>query len=130
MLATAAMIRRIRIHLIIWISGSSGGLSLTLDRRPGSANLPRDVPDLARQHRPESTGCYVVPFDGFEKLGARLLDGLIGKLESAPMAAGGKSGVGKDHGADRLIRVLVLPLHEPARLIGADRQNGEAEAAM
>ena len=34
------------------------------------------------------------------------------------------------HAAHRLVGVLVLTLHEPARLVGADRQDGEAKAAM
>ena len=46
------------------------------------------------------------------------------------MTTGREGRLAELHGFDRLFRILMLRLHEPARLIGADRQDCQAEAAV
>ena len=60
----------------------------------------------------------------------RRFDGLVGELEGAEMVADGIGRVAEPHAGDGFLGVLVLALHEPARLVGADRQHGEAEGAV
>ena len=60
----------------------------------------------------------------------RFLDRLVGQVKRPPVAAGSIRGAGQHHAVRRLFRVLVLRLHEPARLVGADRQDRQAQAAM
>src|SRR5262245_47827928 len=116
-LATAVIMRRMRINLIILglrraflpkhVASKKGSRDVlwvlvflhgvvpkpvhTFGRR-ALAEMPgrklcsgrrnrRHVPDFARQHRPESLDGHSVPLEGFEKLGTRLLDRLIGELE-------------------------------------------------
>src|SRR5690606_18015513 len=95
-----------------------------------SGRRRRDLEDLAGAHRAEAVaGETAVVEGGIERLD-RLLDAFVGELERAPVMAGHMGGVAGEHAFHRLLRVLVLPLHEPARLIGAERKIGEAETAV
>jgi hypothetical protein len=59
----------------------------------------------------------------------RLVERLVGELERAPVDAERRARAQVAVREHRLVRVHVLELHEPARLVGADRQQGEVEAA-
>ena len=57
-------------------------------------------------------------------------DAFVGELEGAPVMAERLLGAQEAHHFDRLLRVHVVVAHEPARLIGADRQQSEAEGPV
>ena len=60
----------------------------------------------------------------------RLLDRLVGEAERAPVMAerlGRAAQLQRLHG---LVRVHVVVAHEPARLVGADRQQRQRELGM
>ncbi len=101
-----------------------------LRKCPSQLAIRRHVPDLAGQHGAEAFARDACRVERGKKPVARLVDRLVGELERAPVVAGGKGGIAELHAFHRFVRVLVLRLHEPARLVGADRQDGEAEAAM
>ena len=135
-LATAAIMRRIRIHLIIKRRSARiicVGITrkfFALFRQPACGQEMRHVPDLAWQH-----GAEGFPRDAFGvqrgiKPVAGFTDRFVGEVERAPVAAGGKGGIAEQHAFDSLFRVLMLRLHEPARLVSTDRQYGEAERAV
>src|SRR5690606_28300245 len=91
---------------------------------------PRHLENLARSHRPEALAWQAPRIErGVQRLDG-LLDALVGQLEGAPVMTGHMRGIAEQHALDRLVRVLVLRLHEPLWLIGAERQVGEAEAAV
>ena len=56
------------------------------------------------------------------ELAHRVVDALVGELEAAEMCRDAEPGAEIQMGANGLVRVHVLLLHEPARLVGADRQ--------
>lgn len=60
----------------------------------------------------------------------RIVDALIGQLEGAEVMADAELGTAQVKAFDRFLRVLMLGLHEPARLIGADRKDGETDVAV
>ncbi len=57
----------------------------------------------------------------------RRIDRFVGELERAVMVSERELGAAIDERLHRLGRVHVLIAHEPARLVGADRQDGELE---
>ncbi len=60
----------------------------------------------------------------------RIVDAFIGQLEGAEMVADAEGCTAQAEAFDRLFRVLMLRLHEPARLIGADRHDGDADVTV
>ena len=78
----------------------------------------------------ESLGRNVSSLQGVGQRDERRIDRFVGELEGAVMVGERQLGAAVDKRPDRLGRVHVLVLHEPTRLIGADRQDGEPERPM
>src|SRR5580704_10846462 len=97
-----------------WFCSSSAGSQLKLHH-------------LAGLQGAEALGRNARSLQGFGKRGERRIDRFVGKLERAVMVRERLIGAAIDKGLHRLRRIHVLVAHEPARLIGADRQNGELE---
>src|SRR5215207_4306462 len=66
----------------------------------------------------------------FGKRLQRRVERLFGELERAVVMAEREFGAAVEQGADGLLWVHVLVLHEPARLVGADRQDHQPERPM
>src|SRR6202161_1406717 len=95
-----------------WFCSSSADSQLKLHHLAG----PQGAGALGR-----NTGSL----QGLGKREKRRLDRFIGELERAVMVRERKLGAAIARGLHRLRRIHVLLAHEPARLIGADRQDGE-----
>ncbi len=87
-------------------------------------------PDLPRPHGNEAlmrdaqvsqSGCKILWW---------LIDALVCEPKSSPMKPKGGSGFENTERANRFFGVHVLGSHEPAGLIGADRQEGDIQTAM
>ena len=91
---------------------------------------PRKAAGLAdRHHRERVVGEPALA--SCDREGARrLVERFVGEREGAPVDADRASGGEVEMDLHRLGRVDVLLLHEPARLVGADRQQRQVEAAV
>src|SRR3954462_12901102 len=95
------------------------------------SHCPRlDLPELPRLEQPELVRLYPgIDARRFQRLDRRV-DRLVSQLECAVVMAERElrtTHLKRLHG---LGRIHVHVAHEPARLIGADRQYGEAEGAV
>src|SRR5262245_59125161 len=112
-------------------TGRSVGAGLTV--RP--ARWSRPQPSAYRPYFAGAQGLEALAGDGAVRkrggeVGRRLLDGLVGETERAPVVAERTACPAQLQRFDRLLRVHVVVAHEPARLVGADRQEGRGEARM
>src|SRR2546426_12576811 len=89
-----------------------------------------ELPHLPGLERAEALGGDAAVVERGGERRARRVDRLIGELERAVMVRERELGAAFDERLHRLLRVHVLVAHEPARLVGADRQDGEAERAV
>src|SRR5438132_5690589 len=64
------------------------------------------------------------------KRGYRRVDSFVGELEGAVMMREGLDRAAIGQRLYGVVRVHMLVLHEPARLVGADRQDRRAQRAM
>jgi len=90
----------------------------------------RDCPSLSGVERAEYVLCNLVRFQGFGQGVKRCVAFLIRELEGAPMVSDRVFRAREEEALGGLIRVLVLVLHEPARGIGADGQDGGTQGAV
>ena len=102
-------------------------------RRSGAASLAapsRQPPRLAdRQHAENASSAHALRGALFGELARRLVERFVGQLEGAPVHADRALRAEVEVDAHRLGRIDVLLLHEPARLVGADRNQRDVEAA-
>jgi hypothetical protein len=67
--------------------------------------------------------------DAFRELARRQVGRLVGEIERAPVHREHRCRAEIEIGLHRLARIHVLPAHEPARLVGADRQQRHVDRA-
>src|SRR5580692_10834708 len=95
-----------------------------------SADSKLKLHHLAGPQGAEALGRNARSLQGFGKRGERRIDRFVGELERAVMVRERQLGAAIDKGLHRLHRIHVLVAHKPARLVGADRQDGELERPM
>ncbi len=102
---------------------------LTTSAAAGLA-APRNLPRFADGQREERVVAQAQGRALACQLARRLVQGLVGQLEGAPVHA--ERTLGAQVGVDlqRLLDIDVLLLHEPARLVGADGDQRDVEAAV
>ena len=98
------------------------------DEHLRSAEGVRRFPGLSRPQRPEPLGCNPGGVQRRREVLRRLVDRFVGELERAPMVAERLLGADELKTLHRIVRVHVLRLHEPARLVGADGQDARGAA--
>src|SRR5215207_5946453 len=86
-------------------------------------------PCLAGPQRPESIAWNLGRLQSDGQLLRRLVNALVGEPERAPMVAQRLLGLDDAQHLHGIVRVHVLRLHEPARLIGPDGQMRESGLA-
>ena len=102
----------------------------TVAAQTGRPSGGRHVENLTRAHRPETAFLHSLLRQRCLEGHKRRIHRLIGELYRTPMVAADMRRTAKFHAFHSFRRVLVLALHEPARLVSAEGQVGEAELAM
>src|SRR5580704_5838006 len=92
-----------------------------------NANSQLKLHHLAGPQGAEALGRNAGSLQGLGKREGRRIDRFVGELERAVMVRQRQLGAAIAIGLYRLLRVHVLVAHKPARLVSADRQNGELE---
>src|SRR6202023_1652646 len=92
-----------------------------------SADSRLKLHHLAGPQGAEALGRNASNLQGLGKREERRIDRLVGELERAVMVRERQLRAAIAIGLHRLRRIHVLVAHEPARLVGADRQDGELE---
>src|SRR5580700_10482167 len=104
-----------------WFCSSSAGSAFT---------RPLQLHHLAGPQGAEALGRNTGSLQAVGKRDERRIDRFVGELERAVMVRERQLGAAITIGLHRLRRIHVLVAHEPARLVGADRQDGELERSV
>src|SRR5215813_2375120 len=102
----------------------------TAVRLRGERRVRLQLPNLSWPQRAETLWRNFGGLQGLGEGGERGIKRLVGQLEGAVMVAERKLGAAIDQGLHRLGRVHVLVAHEPTRLVGPDRQDGQSQRSV
>lgn len=93
-----------------------------------ASGLSVEIAYFGRAHRNEFTWLYAPRRQSSDEAKRRIFPRFVGQLERTPMYPNGRSRVQIKHDLDCLFGIGMLSRHEPARIIGADRKQGEIDS--
>src|SRR3977135_1015508 len=97
------------LFILLPSSAVAAQIRAKIERRKSCSSFT-DVPDLARQHRPEALARNAACVERGEKPLARFLDRFVGEMKRSPMAARRERRIAETHTRDSLFGILVLRL--------------------